>query len=137
MTEVPIEDEVADTPEDDLATRLRDLEREFRDARQVADDRVLRAELKVEAMRMGMIDLDGLTFLNTDALHIHDNGEISGVAKAMDQLKKDKPWLFLPPSSSSIAKVPPARPVRQKLATEMTDAEYKAAREAIIRRTLI
>ena len=42
-------------------------------------------------------------------------------------------WLFGGGSSSSSASPPPAQPSRQKLATEMTDAEYRAARAAILR----
>jgi hypothetical protein len=54
----------------------------------------------------------------------------------MQDLRKSKPWLFAaaaPPSSSNPTSPPPATPTKQKMATEMTEAEYRAARAAIVK----
>jgi hypothetical protein len=49
------------------------------------------------------------------------------------QLRHAKPWLFGSLSSSSSASPPPAQAPRLKMATEMTDEEYRAARAAIVK----
>ena len=52
----------------------------------------------------------------------------------MAGLRRAKPWLFGRASSSGPASPPPAQPPRQKLATEMTDDEYRVARAALLKR---
>ncbi len=88
----------------------------------------MRAELKAEAVRHGMVDLDGLKLIDTDGLTLTDNGEVAGAAGAMARLKRSKPWLFGSPNSSSSAAPPPSAPPRQKTALEMNDDEYRRAR---------
>jgi hypothetical protein len=61
------------------------------------------------------------------------DGEVEGASALMTRLKKAKPWLFSAVSLSSTAMPPPAQVLRQKLATEMTDAEYRVAREMLLR----
>jgi hypothetical protein len=124
-----------DESDDDLREKIRQLEETHNEERQLADRRVILAELKVEAMRAGMIDMDGLTFLDTAEIRLNEDGGIAGGPELINQLKRAKPWLFLAPSSSSVAKVPPSRPARQKLAKDMTDAEYRIARANIIKRS--
>ncbi len=94
---------------------------------QDARSRLVRAELKVEAVRAGMVDLDGLKLLDLEEVQLNSDGEIENAAHLMAQLRRAKPWLFGGTSSSSPANAPPAQPPRQKLATEMTDKEYRAA----------
>ena len=118
-----------------LRERLDQMERESQDMRQDSESRVIQAEMKVEAMRAGMIDLDGLKFLDLTQARLEDNGGVAGGKELIGQLKRAKPWLFTAPSSSSVARVPPSRPARVKLATEMTDEEYRAARANIIKRS--
>ena len=48
----------------ELRARAEALERQLTDAEQEAKSRLIRAELKVEAVRAGMIDLDGLKLLD-------------------------------------------------------------------------
>jgi|SRR4051794_39836647 hypothetical protein len=120
--------------EEAFRVRLDRLEQDNLEARQHSEQRILLAEMKVEAIRAGMIDLDGLQFLDLTQVHLEDTGGIVGGVELIGQLKRTKPWLFLAPSSSSTAKVPPSKPSRQKLATEMTDEEYRIARTNIIKR---
>ncbi len=110
------------------------LEQLLGDVRKEAELRLLRAELKTEAIRAGMIDLDGLKLLDQSALKLSPSGDVDGIAPIMAQLKRDKPWLFASSSSSSPVTPPPAQPPRQKRATEMTDAEYRAARAELLKR---
>lgn len=124
-----------DDPMEALRERLDQMERESQDMRQDSESRVIQAEMKVEAMRAGMIDLDGLKFLDLTQARLEDNGGVAGGKELIGQLKRAKPWLFAAPSSSSVARVPPSRPARVKLATEMTDEEYRSARASIIKRS--
>jgi hypothetical protein len=126
----------ADT-EADISSALREraeqLEREITKIREEGRLRLIKAELKAEAAKAGMIDIDGLKLLDASELTVADDGTIVGATRLMDIFKKAKPWLF-PGGSSSISVQPPApQPARAKLATEMSDTEYKAARAAILR----
>jgi hypothetical protein len=129
--------DIQEDSEIDLLTRVHKLETEKHEALQQAEQRVILSELKVEAIRAGMIDLDGLAFLDLTQIHLDESGNLSGGMDLIVRLRQSKPWLFSTSSTSSIAKVPPSRPSRQKLATEMTDAEYRIARANIIRRAAV
>jgi hypothetical protein len=117
-----------------LRSRAEALERELHAARQEAEARLVQAELKAEAVRAGMIDLDGLKLIDLANVRLDARGEVAGATQIMTDLKRTKPWLFGIPSSSSGGNPPPAQPPRSKLAMEMTDAEYRAARADLLRR---
>jgi hypothetical protein len=117
----------------ELRTRAEALEQRLAEAQQEARSRLIRAELRVEAMRAGMVDLDGLKLLDAGEVQLNADGEIANGLQLMTQLRRAKPWLFGATSSSSPANAPPVQPPRQKLATEMTDAEYRAARAAFLK----
>ncbi len=68
-----------------------------------------RHELKAEAIRAGIFDLDGLQLVDLGMLKVNDRGELEGVADAIAKLKRDKPYFF------------------NKSAAEMTDAEFDEA----------
>ena len=133
----------SDTPAEDpnvavvaeLRSRADTLERQLTELQRQTEGRLVRAELKAEAVRAGMIDLDGLRLIDMPALKLNERGEVEGAASVMQELRKSKPWLFggTAQSSSSQSSPPPALPPKQKLATEMTDAEYRAARAAILK----
>lgn len=120
----------------ELRARAETLERRLATAEQEARARMVQAELKVEALRAGIIDLDGLKLLEPSQVEIGDAGEVKNATDVISQFRRAKPWLFGSGSSSSLANPPPAQPPRQKLATEMTDAEYRAARAAILKHQL-
>lgn len=137
MTEQPTDPDVQEDTQDDFRARLDRLETGSQELLRQSERRVVLAELKVEAMRAGMIDMDGLMFLDMKAVQMDDDGSVSGGSELISQLKRSKPWLFTSSSSSSLAKVPQSRPTRQKLATEMTDEEYRTARTDILRRSML
>lgn len=93
--------------------------------------RLVAANLRTEAVRAGMIDLDGLKLIDQSGVRLGDDDRIIGGRKLMDDLRRNKPWMFAGTSSSSAAVAPTSQPVRQKMALEMTDEEYAAARAAI------
>lgn len=118
---------------DELRVRAETLERQLAEVEQRTEIRLIRAELKAEAIRAGMVDMDGLKLIDLSEVKLRADGEVDGAPALMTRLKKAKPWLFGTPSFSSNATPPPVQSSRQKLATEMTDAEYRTAREALLK----
>jgi hypothetical protein len=117
-----------------LRTRNEQLEVRLRDVQQAADKKLVQLELKAEAIKSGMVDLDGLKLVEPSEVSIDDQGQVRGAAALMGRLRRDKPWLFGAASSSSSAGVPAHTPSRVKLATEMTLDEWRAARAELLRR---
>ena len=95
--------------------------------------RLLQAELKAEAIRAGMVDLDGVKLIEPGSLKVNEAGELVDGAGVMRELRAAKPWLF-GGSSSSSAQAPRAEAPRIKKATEMTVEEWRAARAELLRR---
>ncbi len=93
--------------------------------------RLLKANLRTEAVKAGMIDLDGLKLLDTSSIRLGQDDTIVGGQALMAEMRRTKPWLFGALSSSSALPVPSSQPVRQKMAMDMSDEEYAAARKAI------
>ena len=110
------------------------LERELAEAGTVARERLIRAELRVEAVRAGMGDLDGLKLADLGKVSIGEDGEVQGGAALMSKLRTDKPWLFAQASSSSVASPPPGGSVKPRMASEMSLEEWRAARAELLRR---
>jgi hypothetical protein len=99
-----------------------------------AGERLKRAELKVEAVRAGMVDLDGLKLIDLDGVALAEDGSVADPAGIMVALKRAKPWLFGAGSSSSTAAVPRAEPPRARHARELSEEEWRSARAALLRR---
>lgn len=110
-----------------LQARVAELEAATREA-------VIRGELKAEAVRAGMVDLDGLQLADTACVTLDARGAVVGAAAAMAALRRAKPWLFGGGNSSSTAAVPQAEPPRPRRAMEMTHEEWQAGRKALLRR---
>ncbi|WP_428486723.1 hypothetical protein [Rhodopila sp.] len=96
--------------------------------------RLIAANLRTEAVRAGMIDLDGLKLINLSDAQLGPDDKVVGSRQIMDDLRRQKPWLFGATSSSSAALAPASQPVRRKSALEMTNEEYVAARAALTKR---
>ena len=135
LTELQIETETPQHSVDDLRVRLERLESESQETRRQNNHRAVLAELKIEAMRANIIDLDGLQFLDTTKVSLCEDGTLDGGVDEINRLKRAKPWLFAPPSSSSVANVPLSNPLRQKHAKDMSDAEYRVARANIVKQS--
>jgi len=96
--------------------------------------RLVVANLRTEAVRAGMVDLDGLKLIDLSSVRLGDDDKVIGGRKIMDDLRRSKPWLFAGVSSSNPTMAPASQPVRPKTALEMSDEEYTAARAAVTRR---
>jgi hypothetical protein len=127
LAEVQPAPEPGDDPEEQpekVSEAIANLQNEFQ-------ARLVIANLRTEAVRSGMIDLDGLKLVDLSAVRMGNDDKIIGGRKLMDDLRRTKPWLFGMTSSSSAAIAPVSQPARRKTALEMTDEEYAAARTAI------
>ncbi len=110
------------------------LERQLLEAEKQSAARLREAELKAEAVRAGILDLDGLKLLDPSMLSAQGAEAHDYVARIIGKLRRDKPWLFAAASSSSTAAAPQAAPIKRKLATEMSVEEWRAARAELLRR---
>lgn len=100
-----------------------------------ADKRVLMAELKGEAVKAGLVDLDQLKLLDVASIKLTADGKIEGADALFTGLKTSKPYLFGVPNTSSNTqqKTPPVTDPSTKKATDMDATEYAAAKEALLK----
>jgi hypothetical protein len=119
---------------EDMAARAAVLEARVAELEAATRAAVIGGELKAEAVRAGMVDLDGLKLADLSAVTLDDRGAVVGAAAVMAALRRAKPWLFGAANSSSTAAVPQAEAPRPRLAREMTHEEWQAGRKALIRR---
>jgi hypothetical protein len=118
---------------DSLRARAAELEQQIRSLSEQARANLVMSELKAEAVRAGMVDLDGLKLLDSSTLTVGEHGEVTGAAAAIERFRRAKPWLFGGASRAAAAVPPPAQPPRAKNAVDMTPEEYRAARAALVR----
>jgi hypothetical protein len=110
---------------------------EIRALRSDFQSRLIVANLRTEAVRASIVDLDGLKLINLAEAQLDSDDTVVGGRQIMDDLKRRKPWLFGTSSSSSVSAAPASQPVRHKTALEMTDEEYATARAALTKRRYI
>lgn len=100
-----------------------------------AEAKLIRAELKTEAVKAGMIDLDGLKLIDASEVQLNEAGELQDAGAVLARLKRAKPWLFGGGVSSSAAANPPRpEPPRARHANELSHEEWQQARAALLRR---
>ena len=118
-------------PEDRVAA----LEQQLLQMQETHRQALVRAGLRAEAVRAGMVDLDGLRLLDAPDVTLDAAGDVVGGAGLMAALRRAKPWLFgLPASSSSAASAPPAQAPGTRKASDLTHDEWRAARAELLRR---
>ena len=97
--------------------------------------RLVNAHMRTEALRSGMIDVDGIKLADLSSVKLGSDDKLVGASDVIEALKRTKPWLFGVSTSSSSAAIPPSSlPPRPKSALEMSDDEYHSARAALIAR---
>lgn len=119
---------------DTLRRQTEALQHELESLRGKAKESTMLADLKVAAIRAGMIDLDGIKLLDLSGVQASEDGQVPEAPSLMMDLKRNKPWLFGAWSTSSAKEAPPAQPPQQKQAMDMSDDEYAAARSLILKR---
>ena len=65
---------------------------------------LIQAELRTEAVRAGIVDLDGVKLVDATGLALNAAGELEGGAALMAALRASKPWLFGRSSSSAASR---------------------------------
>ena len=118
----------------DHAARIGELEQELAAMRSQATTRLIQSELKSEAIRLGILDLDCLKLIETASLKPGEDGAVPEAAVAVARLKRDKPWMFNQSNSSHPAAPPAPEPPQPKTARQMTHDEWRTAREKLIKR---
>ena len=120
---------------EDWQTRAETAEAALSRVQMDTDARLIRAELKAEALRAGMVDLDGLKLLDMADVRLTDSGEVADAPALLARLKRAKPWLFGAANSSSAPANPPRpEPPRTRHANDLSHEEWLAARTALLRR---
>ena len=120
---------------EDWQARAENAEAALAESQAKATERLVRAELKAEAVRAGMVDLDGLKLIDLGEVGLNQNGEVADAATILAKLKRAKPWLFGNAASSSAAANPPRpEPPKMRHASELSHEEWLAARAALLRR---
>ena len=114
--------------------RIAALERQLSEQHSAHQTRLAQAELKLHAVRAGMIDLDGLKLLDPSRVKLTGTGEVEGSDRLMAYLRREKPWLFRHATTSTPGSAPPSTPPAAKSAMQMTEAEWQSARAALIKR---
>jgi hypothetical protein len=99
-----------------------------KDAETKANERIIRAELKLAAKLAGMVDLDGLKLADLSTVKLKDDGTVEGADELMASLKEKKPYLFGTATTGSSNPTPPPKPDpgTPKHARDMTPAEREA-----------
>jgi hypothetical protein len=92
------------------------------------------AGLRTEAAKADTVDLDALKLFDVSALRLDDDDRIVDDTTIMVEFRGSRPWLFRSAFSSSPSVAPTSQPVRHKPVTEISDAEYAAARAAVTER---
>lgn len=117
-----------------LRARNAELEDALSATQQASDARLIAAELRAEAVRAGIVDIDGLRLMDRPEVSVSSEGQVLGADRAVARLRRDKPYLFRDASSSAAAAAPDTtRPV-ERLATEMSLEEWRRARAELLRR---
>jgi len=103
------------------------------EAQKASDARVIRLHVKsaLTAADCQNVD-DALKLIDGSAIKITNEGDVEGVDALVDQLKKDKAYLFAAPSTTTTSKAPKPTPgkAEEKTAADMTPEEYATARAA-------
>ena len=99
-------------------------------AQNEATGRIIRAEMKAEALRAGIKSLDFIKLLDTSAVTLDDKGDLILPEKFFEKAKEAWPDLFgappPPASGTSSPHTPPSpNPPAQKHARDMTPSELR------------
>ncbi len=125
----------AEKDNDDWRVRAESAEAALQLFQAEANARLIRAELKVEAVKAGMIDLDGLKLIDAGEVRLREDGGVEDAGGVLSRLKRSKPWLFGGGASSSVAANPPRpEPARTRHANDLSHEEWLQARAVLLRR---
>ena len=113
------------------------LDRRLAELEEANRSRLVKAELKAHALRLGVIDFDDVyTILARDLSKVEfdDEGDVRNAGEIITELKTRKPHLFAGVSTSSSERAPATRMDRQveKPALTMSDEEFERSLARLI-----
>jgi hypothetical protein len=115
-----------------LAAKDQEVTTKVTEVQSAADQRIVRAEMKAEALKAGIVDLDFLKLMDTSEIKIGADGEVVIPDKYFEKLKASKPhWFGAAASTSSTHKAPTEKNGEPKNARDMTPAERSSALRAL------
>lgn len=94
-----------------------------------AEQKMVRADVKVFASKHGLRDLDDVKLADLSGVKVDANGDVAGVEEALIALKAKKPYLFEEVTTSRASYAPdPAAPsnFNPEKVKAMSDSEYEA-----------
>ena len=80
-----------------LASAARERDEAIAAVRSESASRLIRAELKAQALKAGIVDLDGLRLADTSRLSLDQDGSVLGAETLIEVLRHEKPYLFADP----------------------------------------
>jgi hypothetical protein len=83
-------------------------------------ERLSMTELKAEAAKAGLVDMDLLPLIDRSKISVTDDGEVTGVAEAVAQFKQSKPSYFQAATTGQPAPASPPAPQPLPRATGAT-----------------
>jgi hypothetical protein len=104
-----------------------DADAQIAEANRTAQTRVIRTELRAEALRAGLLDADDLKLADVSQLNVNEDGEVSGVIELVKALKQAKPYLFSRNASTSQAAPAPGKTAAKTFDARQATAEELAA----------
>ncbi len=121
-------EKAAKDAEDALKVEREKLTAEKAEIETSSQKRIIQAELRAEAIKAGMVDLDGLKLADLSAVKIDEKGEVVGAEALMAALKESKPYLFGKPvvGTSNPQTPPKPTPPNGKPALAMSQEEWAA-----------
>lgn len=122
---------------------------EVKNVRAELHSTIIRSELKTAALAAGIVDLDALKMFDTSKLSISAENDVVGVNELVEQMRKEKPYLFKQESdskksdekqesktdtkkqtsTSAHAKAPETAAAKQKTAMDMSKEEFDKLRQ--------
>lgn len=89
-------------------------------------------KLEVQALKEGMIDLDGLKLADTSKVTLDEKGELVGTEDFFKTLKESKGYLFGKVNTTNIDRVPKPGSPDPVDAKNMKQEDYEAAKSKLI-----
>jgi|GEM_PF-1603434 len=81
-------------PDKNFEKQLEEAQKKAQAAEKMANERLVRAEVKVIATEMGLVDSDAAyALMDGNSIEVKEDGAVAGVKEALEALVTAKPWL--------------------------------------------
>jgi hypothetical protein len=90
---------------------------------------IILSKLQTEALKAGIVDVDGIKLADLSSLSIDENNVLQGASEVISSLKESKPYLFKKGESSTTYHKQPPKPSSDRTpvdATQLSGDEYRS-----------